>query len=158
MKKAMIVSFVAFTMLACKGKQENKGDATPKDMETVQTPEPVTAGLERGCYSYDGNGSAVLLEITRTGNPIVGNLTYAFSGKDRNTGEFKGALKDDKLIGTYTFASEGKEGTREVAFQVKGDQLVEGYGELTDGGTAFKDRDAISYSSTMPLTKTDCDK
>lgn len=158
MKKAIIVSFVALVMLGCKNKQENTGDAMPTETETVRTPKLVWAGLEKGCYSYDANGSTVLFEITQTGGSILGNLTYAFSGKDKNTGTFKGNLKNDKLIGDYTFQSEGRESIREVAFQVKGGQLIEGHGDLNEKGTAFKDPNNIIYSSTMPLSKTDCNK
>lgn len=112
--------------------------------------------LQKGCYTYDENGTTIDLEITENGDSVTGNLAYALSGKDKNTGTFKGRLKDDKLIGEYTFRSEGVESSREVAFMVKGGRLIEGYGEMTDEGTAFKDPDAIDYSSKMPLAKTDC--
>lgn len=156
--KSMIVAFMAFTMLACKGEQEKKSDVKPDESEAAATSESEAVDLEEGCYSYDGNGGTVLFEITRTGNPVVGDLTYAYSGKDRNTGQFKGTFKDDKLIGTYSFKSEGKESSREVAFLLKGNHLVEGYGELSAGGTVFRDRESISYSSTMPLDKKNCEK
>ena len=86
--------------------------------------------MPRNCN--DENGTTINLEITELGNPVMGNLTFALSGKDRNTGTFKGRLKDEKLIGEYTFQSEGVESSREVAFKVDGDRLIEGYGELTD--------------------------
>jgi len=35
---------------------------------------------------------------------------------------------------------------------------TEGYGELKDQGTAFVDSDKLNFTSTMPLTKTDCDR
>ena len=118
----------------------------------------VKANLEKGCYTYNSNGNNIGFEITETGNSILGNLDYHLSGKDSNTGKFKGNLNGDKLFGTYTFTSEGNESTREVAFLVKGDQLIEGYGELGKDGTTFKNRDEVSYTSSMPLTKGECQK
>ena len=86
----------------------------------------------------------------------MGNLNYAFKEKDANTGTFSGVLKDSVLIGNYSFMSEGMVSSREVAFLVKENQLIEGFGELDETGTGFKDKDNISFSSSMPLTKTEC--
>jgi len=116
------------------------------------------SALEMGCYSYHGNGNAIDLEITGLNNGVSGKLMYALDGKDRNSGTFSGRLNGDKLLGTYTFISEGIESMREVAFLIKDNQLIEGYGELNENGTTFVDRSNLSYTSTMPLTKTDCDK
>ncbi|KKN46648.1 hypothetical protein LCGC14_0671010 [marine sediment metagenome] len=84
------------------------------------------------------------------------NLTYALAEKDKNTGTYKGEFNDGKLIGTYTFQSEGVESKRQVAFMLSDDQLIEGYGELNEDGSLFKDVNTVNYSSTMPLSKTDC--
>ena len=67
-------------------------------------------------------------------------------------------LNGDKLIGTYTFDSEGKSSSREVAYELKDNQLIEGYGDLDDSGTKFKDVNTIKYTSTTPLLKVDCAK
>src|SRR5690606_25093234 len=132
--KTILILFLTFGMLQCKDKGAK-------------------ADFGKGCYTYDSNGSTISFEITDIGDSILGNLEYSFSGKDRNFGTFKGNLKGDKLFGTYTFMSEGMESSREVAFLVKGNQLIEGYGELDNGGTIFKNRDSVSYTSTMPLIK-----
>lgn len=76
---------------------------------------------------------------------------------NNNTGTFIGALKEDRLIGAYTFMLEGMESSREVAFQVKDGQLIEGYGEMNKDGTSFKNYGSINFSSTMPLTRGECD-
>lgn len=137
MKSTFLVACMAFALVQCKVK-----DSKVK--------------LDKGCYVYNSNGSSISFEITETGDSIIGNLDYRLSGKDGNTGHFKGKLVGDKLIGAYTFMSEGSESTREVAFLVKGDQLIEGYGELVNDGSTFKNKDAVSYTSTMPLIKSDC--
>jgi hypothetical protein len=142
-------------MAGCK---EKKVDAKMTDDSGTSIIEKKPAILQEGCYSFDADGNMVSFEITDAGDAVLGNLSYAYSGKDNNTGTFKGQLEKDKLIGNYTFLSEGRESIRQVAFQVKGNQLIEGYGELNEDGTTFKNTNTINYSSNMPLTKTDCHK
>jgi hypothetical protein len=47
-------------------------------------------------------------------------------------------------------------GKREVAFIIKDGKLIEGYGELNEEGTTFKDPSQLHFTSTMPLQKTNC--
>ena len=156
MKKLIILSLLAISFSSCKNntakEQNSSGD------KEVMTTEKQSSLLEVGCYSYNGNGSTIDLEITGLENGVVGKLIYLLDGKDSNTGIFNGKLNGDKLFGAYTFMSEGIESKREVAFLIKDGQLIEGYGELNGNGTAFVDKSNINYTSTMPLTKTDCDK
>lgn len=153
MKKLVFIAIVAVLVWNCKEKEKKSGS---QNMEVTETEEDVPK-LEEGCYGYDENNSTVLFEIENTTGPVSGKLMYRLDGKDKNTGTFEGALKEDRLIGTYTFMSEGTESSREVAFQVKEGQLVEGYGELNEDGTSFKDHGSIKFSSKMPLTRMECD-
>lgn len=155
MKKIIVTSLVLLLVFACKTKESKEMDSEAP--ETVAPPQPVPT-LEVGCYTYDANGNKVVLEITEINNAVLGNLSYALSEKDANAGTFAGELLDSVLIGKYTFMSEGTQGnTREVAFLFKDGQLIEGYGELDETGTAFKDKNALSFSSSMPLSKTECE-
>lgn len=154
MKKYIITLCLALLVFGCKTKEkENVEEST--GIGTVEAP---VYTLEVGCYAYDGNGNHLLLEITEINNSILGNLSYNFAGKDANSGTFAGMLQDSILIGKYTFISEGTEGnTREVAFLWKNGQLIEGFGELDENGTSFKDMNNLQFSSNMPLSKTDCE-
>lgn len=155
MKKIVVTSLVLLLVFACKTKESKEVDS--EEPETVAPPQPVPA-LEVGCYTYDANGNKVVLEITHINETVLGSLSYALSEKDANAGTFAGELMDSVLIGKYTFMSEGTQGnTREVAFLFKDGQLIEGYGELDETGTAFKDKSALSFSSSMPLSKTECE-
>lgn len=148
----LMLSFAVF--FSCKNKEEKADDTMmeePMEEEMAMTPT-----LEKGCYMYNENGSMVNLEITKTDNPVEGNLTYALAEKDKNIGTFNGQFNDGKLAGTYTFQSEGVESKRQVAFMLKDNQLMEGYGEMNEDGTMFKDVNSVNYSSTMPLIKKDC--
>ena len=153
-KKVFLLAFVAISFLGCKNNKE-KTDETQKQ-EPMEEETTMAPTLEKGCYRYDENGSTVNLEITDSENPVEANLMYALAEKDKNTGTFKGEFKDAKLVGTYTFQSEGVESKRQVAFMLRDNQLIEGYGELNEDGTLFKDVNTVNYSSAMPLSKTDC--
>jgi hypothetical protein len=155
MKKIIVAAFAALTMLNCKNK-EQKTETTNTNPQEVITEK--TIALNLGCYIFDDGKNIVSLEITENGEEIKGNLTYALSEKDKNSGKFTGKLKEGILIADYTFLSEGKESIRQVAFKVEGDKLIEGYGELNNEGTTFKDISNIQFTSTMPLTKTECSK
>ena len=153
MKKLIIVSFVALTLLNCKNK-EQKTENSKSDLQEIAKEK--ISPLDLGCYIFDDGKNNVSLEITQNGKEIKGNLTYAFDQKDKNTGNFTGALHEGILIANYTFQSEGSESIRQVAFKVDGDQLIEGYGDLNNDGTAFKDIKNINFTSKMPLLKTNC--
>ncbi|WP_179348003.1 hypothetical protein [Winogradskyella pacifica] len=153
-RKVVLLTFVAFTFFNCKNK-EDKPEETIKEVP-MEEEVVITPTLEKGCYMYSENGSLVNMEITKNDNPVEANLTYAFAEKDKNKGSFTGEFNDGKLVGTYTFQSEGVESKRQVTFMLKDNQLVEGYGELDETGTMFKDVNSVNYSSTMPLSKTDC--
>ncbi|WP_149302781.1 hypothetical protein [Pareuzebyella sediminis] len=156
MKIVTLLVIVVLLGSSCKEKAE-KSDVTSSQSQKTEKFEDSDAMLQLGCYRYEEDGNTIQLDITKVGEKVKGKLVYQLSEKDRNTGIFEGTLADNKLVGTYTFDSEGVESTREVAFMVKGGALVEGYGELNNEGTAFKDYNAIRFSSTMPLRKTKCE-
>lgn len=113
--------------------------------------------LEKTCYEYSKNGDSINLQILENRDDVTADLNISYAEKDSNKGKFKGTLNGNKLIGTYTFFSEGVESRREVAFLIKENQIVEGFGEMTADGSTFKDTSKISYSSTMPLVKVACE-
>ncbi|MER3375632.1 MAG: hypothetical protein RIM83_13420 [Allomuricauda sp.] len=158
MKKIALVFFLIILAVNCKTKEEKNSSepeiSTEMTEEKMETSSPI---LETGCYIYEANGNKIRFEITAVSETVLGNLDYALKEKDANTGTFAGVLKDSILIGSYTFVSEGMESTREIVFLLKDDQLIEGYGELDETGAAFKDKNALSFSSSMPLSKTNCD-
>lgn len=155
MKKFTILFFTVLTMLNCKNKEEKTENSTLK--ETVLE-KKATPSLDLGCYIFDDGKNNISFELTENDSEIKGNLTYAFAEKDKNSGSFKGKLNEGILLGQYTFQSEGTESVREVAFKVVGDKLIEGYGDLNEDGTTFKDVANLNFTSKMPLIKTNCDK
>jgi len=152
MKKLILLILISIIFVSCNSNSNKDKPQSEKKEVTVKA----NVSLQKGCYSYKDSSNYINLEITEQGQEVEGKLTYSLDGKDSNTGTIKGQLTGDKLICAYKFLSEGVESVREVAFMVKDNKLIEGYGALNESGTAFKDRNAINYSSTMPLSKTDC--
>jgi hypothetical protein len=155
MKKILVAAFTALTMLNCKNKEQTTETKNTDPQEVIAEK---TTALNLGCYVFDDGKNIVSLEITKNGEEIKGNLTYALFEKDKNSGKFTGKLKEGILIADYTFMSEGKESIRQIAFKAEGNKLIEGYGEQNNEGTAFKDISNVQFTSAMPLTKTDCSK
>lgn len=150
MKKQIILSFlVLFLTISCKD-----GDFLVFGKSATVEPNAGT----KACYSYDQNGNAISIQIETTGEDVFGAMAYSLAEKDKNAGFLKGKWEKDILLLNYTFQSEGTQSTRQVAFQLKDNQLIEGYGEMTEEGTKFKDVSQIKFTSTMPLSKTDCPK
>lgn len=152
MKKFTILFFITLTMLNCKNKEEKTENTKPKE---IISEEKKANSLETGNYLFEDGKNIITFIIEENGNEIKGFLTYELAEKDKNSGKFSGKFKDGILIGKYTFKSEGKESTREVAFKVDRDKLIEGYGDLNEDGTTFKDVTNLNFTSKMPLTKID---
>ena len=157
MKQIALVTLILVTIVACKNNTKTENESVTKEEKPIK--ESIEKSiLDIGCYKYNSNGNTIKMEITKANGSVTGDLNIAYAEKGANQGTFIGKLNGNKLIGTYTFNSEGKKSSREIAFLIKENQLIEGYGELNENGTKFKDLNAIKYTSTMPLTKVDCEK
>jgi hypothetical protein len=112
------------------------------------------------CYSYNKNKDYVMLKITIIDNKVTGDLVYEYYEKDKNSGKINGVIKGDTLFADYTFMSEGLTSLREVAFLIKQNELVEGYGavEEKEGKTIFKDKSTLEFNNTMVLKKIECNR
>lgn len=100
------------------------------------------------------------MKLTIMGDEVTGDLSYKYFQKDQNKGTLRGAMRGDTLFGIYTFMSEGAESSREVAFLKKGNDLVEGYGDVQEmeGKVIFTNRTSLDFSSSVVLKLVDCDK
>jgi hypothetical protein len=132
-----------------------------KKNEAVVSDEPIKVEpkvVVTECYSYEKDGNAISMQIETTGEDVSGTMTYSWAEKDKNAGLVKGKWENNKLFLDYNFLSEGVQSTRQLAFELKDGQLIEGYGEMTDEGTKFKDVSQLKFTSTMPLSKINCPK
>lgn len=154
MKNLLSTSVLLLLLVSCK---EHTTTTTTTTVSTPTETEIVTdAKLEKGCYGYNNDASKITFDVIKTDDTVVGQLIIALKEKDRNSGEFVGQITVDKLMGVYTFMSEGVESKREIAFKIDGNQLIEGYGEMNGNGTTFRDAASINYTSTMPLILNGC--
>jgi hypothetical protein len=155
MKSQFVLALACFSLMTgCK--KETTTETPKKTVPIAEETLPPAPKIE--CYSYNENGSVISIELHYGKDGVDGNLYYGLKEKDRNQGIFNGRIENNILIADYKFQSEGTESTRQVAFQLKDGKLVEGYGEMNEDGTRFKDVSKLSFTSTMPLSKTDCPK
>lgn len=159
MKKLIFIMVVIFSFLGCKdnNKTENSTEQSKLQENKEESQSMARNYLEIGCYVYKANGNHVKMEVIEIdGDSVTAKLSYSYSQKDKNEGILKGRLDGDKLFGTYRFNSEGKDSSRDIAFKIEKNQIVEGFGDLTKGGTKFKDPTKLTYSSTTPWKKANC--
>ncbi len=150
-KIAFIFALLALTV-ACK-KNSDKETISDRDIDMVPT-------VQEECYEYRKDGNTIYMYLKKESDAVTGKLDYAYSEKDSNSGTFAGTIKGDVLIATYSFTSEGMQSKREIAFQIKNNTLIEGYGEVEEknGAVIFKNPDKLVFNSGMPLAKVDCKK
>lgn len=135
MKFIILALLVVFSLISCNTTLKEKPSA-----ETAQKP-----FLNPGCYAYQENGDTIYMKIDQVGEKVTGTLDIAYAEKDANTGTFEAELKGETLFGMYTFNSEGKQSKREIAFLVKNNQLIEGYGVMKEDGITFDNKDSIFF-------------
>ncbi len=112
----------------------------------------------RECYSAIQNKDTATLAMTLSGTNVTGTLSYNLFEKDKNNGTIAGTIKGDTILADYTFNSEGTQSVRQVVFLKKGNQLLEGFGDVEEknGKTSFKDSKTLKFEQQMVFDKTDC--
>ncbi|MBA3649699.1 MAG: hypothetical protein H0W62_14345 [Chitinophagales bacterium] len=125
-----------------------------------ENPEKTISDKTNQCYAYTANKDSVFLHISITDTIVTGDLTYKLFEKDQNKGTLQGMMKGDTLIAEYKFLSEGTESIREVAFLKRGNDFVEGYGDVegNNGKMVFKNTSTLNFNNNMILKEVDCEK
>lgn len=158
MRHYILVFSIILMAFSCKDDNKTKTDSAPNEVIEVEKPKQAKeASVKAGCYMYSEGENKVVMKIIETQPRVKGTLDISYAEKDANSGSFIGEVVGDKLFIDYTYKSEGSESQREMAYLIKDEKLIEGYSDMVDNGT-FKDKSVIKYSSTMPLTFTDCSK
>lgn len=153
--KKQFLSLVALAGLfvAC---QNSNTDQSTTDTGSLDT--NIVSSTSQTCYKYAKNGDTATLTLMTSGNVTSGKLNYKLREKDSNTGTIKGEMRGDTLLAEYTFNAEGSESVRQVAFIKKGDQLLEGFGDVEqkDGKMVFKNTPKLTYGQSIVFEKVDC--
>lgn len=111
-----------------------------------------------GCYQMTLKRDTAILRLDVQDSTVTGDLRYAFYEKDHNAGTIKGVLRNDTIYADYTFQSEGMTSVREVVFQVQGNTLLQGFGDLTEqnGKVVFQNRRKLQFQEANPFLKITC--
>ncbi len=137
---------------ACQQKDKKKDDQAQMGSDTTSV---AAAIAENGTYQYLKNGDTISLIIAIDGDRVHGDLNYNWKEKDRNVGHIDGILKDGILLADYTFASEGQQSVRQVAFKFSKNRAVEGFGDMEEKGgkMSFVASDKLAYDEKFVLEK-----
>lgn len=123
------------------------------------TPEKLISDFEHyDCYQYATKKDTAFLHINTANNMVTGDLAYQLFEKDRNQGILRGKMLGDTLLADYIFSSEGHESVREIILVKKGNDLVEGFGEMIDqeGKLTFTDHRKINFQKGLTFRKINC--
>lgn len=111
-----------------------------------------------GCYQNVLNGDTAFLKMNVHEFVVDGTLNYKRSEKDSNEGTFTGVIRGEIIIIHYVFQSEGTTSMREIAFKIKGNQLVEGYGDILMKGDSavFENVASLKFQDAQTFNKIAC--
>lgn len=150
-----ILGAITLFMASCQGGTAKKTQAKI-DSTIVSNAQSTPDSVQ--CYQYIKNRDTATLTLKTIDNKLTGTLGYNLYEKDKNAGTIAGVIKGDALIANYTFQSEGKTSVREVAFLKKGNQLVEGFGDVQEvnGESKFKNLSQLKFDGSMTFEKIEC--
>lgn len=122
----------------------------------AESPEAPTNQMT--CFAFNNGEDSIMMSLERKGNQVHGNLSFNYYEKDSNRGTFLGNINGDTLWANYSFLSEGIVSNREVVFLRKEDDLIQGYGEVTEreGNLVFTNRNDIRFDNNFILSKVAC--
>jgi hypothetical protein len=154
--KLILILTILSALIAC----QNKPSETNKQISsTEQVGSTKHIGTtERSCYAYTKNRDTIFLSINTRELQVNGTLRYNLYEKDRNSGKVTGKMIGDTLLLNYSFASEGTQSVRQLAFLKKGDSLIEGYADVQEkeGIVMFKKPTDLKFDGSIIMKKTDC--
>ncbi|MBL7712297.1 MAG: hypothetical protein JNL13_07540 [Chitinophagaceae bacterium] len=156
MKRFFPALCAATTMLCSCDANFTTSVSETKAVDTAMHSMPTISG--KHCYVFAGAKDTIRMTVTVNDKQASGSLSYKLSEKDRNEGRFEGTMSGDTLFADYHFQSEGVQSVREVAFILSDSKAVEAYGALvvTNEGTRFSDRRALSADHSFTLSKENC--
>lgn len=154
----------ALLFVACNNESSNQANSHNNDSITsihagaIDTVAHSSIALREGCYKMVLKRDTATLSLHLQDTAVMGNLNYRWAEKDNNTGTIKGYVQDSLLIADYTFESEGLTSVREVVFKLKGDTLIQGFGELGEqnGKMILTQKNKLQFDTGQPFIKVAC--
>jgi len=116
------------------------------------------ASTVKVCYAYLSVSDTVQLMLVKNDTVMTGELLYQLAEKDRNSGTLTGRMRGDTLLANYRFQSEGVESEREVAFLLRDNKAIEGFGPVVEraGKMIFVPSSRLTFTDNRPLVKVAC--
>ena len=110
------------------------------------------------CYQAVSGADSASLKMTESNGKVTGELNFNFSAKEDTHGTIKGLFKGDTLFVDYDFKQNEVAYKNPQVFLRKGDQLVQGYGELFTylGTTTFKKNAKIDFEKGFVFKPSKC--
>lgn len=122
----------AFALISCNNNTEKNKATTDTIAETNMAPAPHTteaaaeSSLQGGCY-YAANGrDTIWLQLHINGSEVTGQMQYDNFEIDGNMGTIQGVVEANRVKGYFTFLSEGQWSVRQVVFEERNGQLLQG--------------------------------
>ncbi|MEP6793312.1 MAG: hypothetical protein ABJB16_03225 [Saprospiraceae bacterium] len=151
---------IGIFIMACNSKSTDPSKIVNKEtpVEEVRADNPASQGKEPSCYRYFGNNDTVYLQLSEVYGMMTGMLLIKNYQKDQNLGTLQGKMMGDILVAEYSFKSEGKMSVRQIAFRKKGEDYVEGFGDVQDvnGKSVFKDTKTLKFDESRVFSKVPC--
>ncbi len=155
MLKGYLIIFITCLLgPGCKNKIKTEEVAVTADTTAMENADKKEAG---SCYLAITGMDSILMHIVIENTAVAGHLHYRFSEKDKSGGNLFGIMRGDTLVADYKFIAEGMESEREVAFLKRGEEFIEGYGEVEekDGRVVFRNLSSLKFEG-KPMQLTDC--
>lgn len=160
-KSFIPVAVITLFISSCRPAGEGSDKTGNEDSVSQVLPAaPVVSGVEgiEGCYRMEKNGDTAGIRLVVNGSKVDGELYFHWKEKDHNDGTITGTISDSVILAQYTFMSEGLRSVREVIFNIKGDSLYPGYGNVVERGDTvkFQDRSSIRYDRSTRFVRVQC--
>lgn len=128
--------------------------------KTTDEKEPLGTVVQsiKGCYAATLSKDVYTINIaSQTGENFSGTLSFKNFEKDSSSGSYAGTYKNEILLGTYSFESEGMHSEMDVVFKKTKDGFVRGFGDMNTTGEKFVDVGKITYDSTYTFRPISCE-
>lgn len=110
------------------------------------------------CYRAIGNGDTIELSLVVEHQLVEGELKISSRDVGKSHGTIQGSFKGDTLIWDFEYNDLGRTSISQVAFLKRGQDLIQGYGEMdqSNGMYIFNDVNNIEFIHSFALRRVYC--
>ncbi|MBK0382804.1 hypothetical protein I5M32_07510 [Pedobacter sp. SD-b] len=151
MKKTPILAIPLSLLILASCNSNNKRSGAKDSLATFNK-------QTASCYRAISNTDTATLSFDQKDAKVVGELAFNFKDKDDSKGTISGEFKGDTLFVDYTFKLKGADYKNPQVFLKRGDELVQGSGELEMylGRTYFKKGAPINFENGFVFEPINC--